>query len=312
MKLYNNNPGNLFTAVAAITANFAGVQLDEVVLGPEEAKGKEYKTKVLTGKFPALETEQGVLFESAAIARYIARKNTGAGLLGSNEHEASQVDQWIDFVNTALAPHNMIVYRATFGWVPVEAEVYNEALKTIKENLRVLNTHLQGKEYLVGGNVTVADIVVGIHLTIPFQIALDPGFRKAMPNVTAFFEKFVKYPQVIKRLGNVKACQKTIKPQLPPKEEKKAAAPKKEEKKDDAPAVMKETNPLDVLPPSKFDLYNFKTLFVNSPDRRGEGMKFFFENYDTEGYSIYFLHYDKYEGEGTVIYQFANLLNGFL
>jgi len=41
-------------------------------------------------------------------------------------------------------------------------------------------------------------------------------------------------------------------------------------------------------------------------------MKFFFENYDKEGYSIYFIHYNKYEGEGQVIYQTANLLNGFL
>lgn len=41
-------------------------------------------------------------------------------------------------------------------------------------------------------------------------------------------------------------------------------------------------------------------------------MPFFFENYDSEGYSIYHLHYEKYEGEGKVQYQFSNLLNGFL
>lgn len=69
---------------------------------------------------------------------------------------------------------------------------------------------------------------------------------------------------------------------------------------------------MDVLPPTSFDLYNFKTFFVNEPDRRGNGMKFFFENYDRAGYSIYFLHYEKYEGEGQVQYQFSNLLNGFL
>lgn len=212
-----------------------------------------------------------------------------------------------------MIPHLFVVYRATFGWSPVEAEAYNEALKTVKENLRVLNTHLQGKDYLVGGSITVADILVAVHLVLPMQLALDPGFRKAMPNVTSFFEKFIKLPQVVKRLGNVKLCQKTIKPQLPPKEEKKAAAPaKKEAATTDAAPTKKEENPLDVLPPSPFDLYNFKTLFVNSPDRRGEGMKFFFDNYDPEGYTIYFIHYDKYEGEGQVTYQTANLLNGFL
>ena len=66
--------------------------------------------------------------------------------------------------------------------------------------------------------------------------------------------------------------------------------------------MKKETNPLDELPPSSFNLFDFKTFFVNHPDKRGEGMKFFFDNYDPEGYSIYFLHYEKYEGEGQVLY----------
>jgi elongation factor 1-gamma len=67
-----------------------------------------------------------------------------------------------------------------------------------------------------------------------------------------------------------------------------------------------------VLPPTTFDLFAFKTFFVNHADKRGEGMKFFFENYDKEGYSIYFVHYDKYEGECQVLYQTANMLGGFL
>lgn len=289
----------------------AGTNVEVVTLGQEEAKGKDYKSKVLTGKFPALETEEGVIFESAAIARYIARK-AGSGLNGANEFEAGQIDQFIDFTNTSLFPHAMNIYRATFGWAPVDAEVYNDAVKLYKENLRTLNTHLQGKDFLVGSNLTVADVVVALHLVIPMQVALDPGFRKAMPNVTAWFEKFIKLPQVVKRIGAIKLAQKTIKPILAAKDEKKAA-PKQEAKKEDTPApAKKEENPLDVLPPSPFDLFNFKTFFVNVPDRRGEGMKHFFENYDKEGYSIYHLHYDKYEGEGQVQYQFSNLLNGFL
>jgi len=63
------------------------------------------------------------------------------------------------------------------------------------------------------------------------------------------------------------------------KEEVKAAAPVKKEAahdEDEAPK-KKEENPLDVLPPTPFNLYDFKTFFVNCPDKRGEGMKTFFE-----------------------------------
>jgi len=41
-------------------------------------------------------------------------------------------------------------------------------------------------------------------------------------------------------------------------------------------------------------------------------MNHFFANYDKAGYSIYYAKYEKYEGEGVVLYQTSNLMNGFL
>jgi elongation factor 1-gamma len=186
----------------------------------------------------------------------------------------------------------------------------------LKSNIRLINSALQGKEYLVGNKITVADLVIVVALILPFQVTLDPGFRKSVENVSKYFERVTALPQFVKRFGKIRACQKSIKPVLAAKEEKKAApvakaAAKKEEGEESA-AEKKLSNPLDELPPTTFDLYSFKTFFVNNPDRRGDGMKFFFENYDKQGYSIYFLHYNKYEGEGIVLYQTANLLNGFL
>ena len=60
------------------------------------------------------------------------------------------------------------ILRATLGWAVVEAEVYNAAVKDIKEGIKVLNAHLQGKAHLVGGKTTVADVVVAVTLLIPY------------------------------------------------------------------------------------------------------------------------------------------------
>jgi len=154
---------------------------------------------------------------------------------------------------------------------------------------------LQGKEWLVGGHLTVADVVCAMPLVVLFQTCLDAGYRKAMPNVTAWMTRFVALPEVVSRLGHIKFCAKALKPVL--EEKKKEEAPKPQP----VAAVKKEKTEDDKDPrdePSKFDLYNFKTLFVNSPDRRGEGMKAFFEQYVKEDYCVYFVHYEKYEGEG--------------
>ena len=320
MKIYNWRVGNLWVDLAVITANLAKVPIEEVFVTPEDLKSKEWKARSLTGKTPMLETQDGNLVESAAIARYLASQGEGH-LGGASAWETAQVNQWIDFSHTNLQTHMYTILRGVFAWAePVDGELYNNAVKEVKEIAKTINAHLQGKAHLVGGHWTVADVAIAMQLIPLYQTVLDAGFRKAMPNVAAWLEAFTKLPEVVARIGNVKFAAKPIKPILAEKkkEEVKAAAPKKVEK----PAVDSDgeehtkpaaKNPLDLLPPSKFVLPEFKTYFVNLGDKKEtDGMTHFFEKYDPEGYTIYFTHYDKYEGEGVVLYQTSNLMNGFL
>ena len=75
--------------------------------------------------------------------------------------------------------------------------------------------------------------------------------------------------------------------------------------------MKKEANPLDQLPPSTFDLFSFKTLFVNAPNKH-EAVKFLFDNFDKNGYSMWVIKYQKAEGEGKVLFMTNNLKNSFL
>ena len=149
-----------------------------------------------------------------------------------------------------------------------------------------------------------------------FQTVLDQGFQKGMPNLAAWFMRVSRLPPFVRGFGYVKPCAKPIKPPKLPVKEK----PKVEKKKPEAQAAKpkpaetpkKEGNPLDLLPPSPFDLFNFKTYYVNVPDKAGEGFDEFMKQVDLEGYAFWFLHYEKVGNEGTIEYQFANLLEGFL
>jgi elongation factor 1-gamma len=321
MKIYNWRVGNLWVDLSFITANFAKVKLEEVFVTAEDLKTKEWKAKSLTGKTPMLETPEGNLVESAAIARYLASIGEGQ-LAGANPFETAQVNQWIDYSHTTLQSQMYTIVRAIFGYgEPADPEVFNNAVKEAKEIVKTVNVHLQGKKFLVGERITVADIAIAIQFIPLFQTTLDGGFRKAMPNVTAWLEGLVKLPEFTSRIGNVKFAQKALKPILAEKKEEVKAAPVKAAAKptpkddDDEEAEKKPSgkNPLDLLPPSKFVLPDFKTFFVNLGDKKAtDGMKHFFENYDPEGYSLWFTHYDKYDGEGVLLYQTSNLMNGFL
>jgi len=91
-----------------------------------------------------------------------------------------------------------------------------------------------------------------------------------------------------------------------------AKKPKDDEEDDDAPKEdKKEKNPLDALPPSTFNLFDFKTLFVNATSKQ-EALDFFWKNFDASGYSLWFIVYEKAEGEGKVLFLTSNLMNGFI
>ena len=161
MKIYNNRVGNLFCDLPVITANFAKVKLDEIMV--EDVNSKEYKAKVFSGKCPALETPEGILIESAAIARYIAEVGEGK-LHGGNAWEKASVNMWIDFLKTSIYPHYVVVYMAVFGLGNIDAEKFNNAVKEIKDHIKTLNIHLQGKSHLVANRITVADIAIAMNL----------------------------------------------------------------------------------------------------------------------------------------------------
>jgi len=77
----------------------------------------------------------------------------------------------------------------------------------------MINTTLGGnKQWLACDRMTLADLCLFAPLAIGFATVLDAGFRKAMPHMTAWFEKMGKLPLVAKTCGFVRFCDKAVKP----------------------------------------------------------------------------------------------------
>lgn len=243
-----------------------------------------------TGKFPLLQTAEGTIHESTAIAKYFCTL-AGGKFLGNGPVERAQVDQWIAFSNTSVFPNFMTVNTAVFGWGEIMKADFDEAVKALKAHVKTLNTHLEGKKFLVGDSLTIADVTIANMFLYPFQTVLDAGFRKAMKNVVAWSDSIYQLDSFVKITGKVQLAAKALKPTL--KEEKKvvkkvaqvAAAPKKVEEKVKAN--------IDLLPPTNFNIYDFKTLYVNHADKAGAAVDTWYEMLDWEGWAFWHLHYDK-------------------
>lgn len=115
--------------------------------------------------------------------------------------------------------------------------------------------------------------------------------------------------------GNIQMCAKALKPVLKeePKPEKKKAAPAPAAAKPAAKPEKKKDN-VESLGPTDFVLYDFKTFFVNHPDKKGAAVDEWYKmnDWSENGWSFWHFHYDIYEGEGDKLHICNNLMAGFL
>ena len=73
-----------------------------------------------------------------------------------------------DCCDWKLAKHKKTALHV-FGTI-WNTEDFNAGVKGIKEQVKILNTHLEGRQWLVGNNVTLADVSNFVSLIAPFAL----------------------------------------------------------------------------------------------------------------------------------------------
>ena len=92
---------------------------------------------------------------------------------------------------------------------------WNEAFKDLKNYGKIINIELvKGNGWLVGGQLTFANIIVAISLVLQFHTVLNTGFRKAMKATNDWAEKVYLIPEVKKVFGSIILCSMLFKPIL--------------------------------------------------------------------------------------------------
>jgi len=326
LKLYSypNNPRAWKAQIAAEYSNGAvKIETPPFQIGTDN-KGKDFLAKFPVGKVPALETPEGTIFESNAIARHVARlavaANPHAKLFGSSQLENAHVDQWIDFASSEIELPTAAWLFPILQIVPFHKEATEKAKGDIKKAMTILNTHLNTRTFLVGERISLADISVAMTLYRLYQLVMDPGFRKPFGNVTRWYLTVVNQSEVRKVVGEVTLSEKMqVAVETAP-----APAKAEEKKKEEKPAggdhgegeeggekKKKGPNPLDLLPESKLVMDEWKRTYSNTKKIKEEAMPWFWEHLDQEGYSLWYCDY-KYNSELDVLFRVSNLVSGFV
>ncbi len=201
MKLYQHPFSSACFKVLALV-NELGLPCELVTVEMQNGahKAPEYLAMNPNGKVPTLDDDGLYIWESNAIACYLAAKKPEAGLLPTDARGMAQVQQWLQWQATTFGPSATEVmmetfYTKMFGREKDEAK-YAAGLEKVKRDLGVMEKALAGKEYLCGA-LTVADFCRSSSLLLRTVMGVD---LEAFPNVKAWMGRMEARESVRKSL----------------------------------------------------------------------------------------------------------------
>lgn len=305
-------PAGSFRAFKAlIAAEYNGVNVTVA-----EFDASVVKSLSPTGKAPVLQTPNGVIFESNAIARFLAKIRRDTGLTGNGLYEEAAIDSWVDFAANELELPASVWFYPALGYMPFQKAAYEKAKTDLAAGLETLNSTLLTKTYLVGDQITLADIAVASALIYPMKLVCDKAYLKPFGNVVRWFNTCVNQPEFKKVVGEVVLCKKevTAPGQEPAKAAKKeSGGKKKKDKKEAAPApAKKKEHPYKIMDkesPSKFSMDAWKKTYSNARTYDA-AMEAFWSTFDMDGWSLWYQNYN-YNDENKRIFMTSNAVGGF-
>jgi glutathione S-transferase len=154
-----------------------------------------------TGKFPALEDDGLVLSESGAILEYLIEKY-GKGRLAPpvGSRDRGPYLQWVHFAEATAFPPIGDIARHTMFLPEADRipQVAADGRERAKNALGVLERALAGGQYLVGADLSGADVMMGYFLMAARMLGLVGA---DYPNIAAYWERLAARPGFQKALS---------------------------------------------------------------------------------------------------------------
>jgi len=155
-----------FPSLAPIfTAEAMGLNYKKEIVDfrSKQQKTPEYLAINSFGRVPALQDGDFSMGESAAIMRYMARKEN-SHFYPEGLHVQSDIDKWMDFVNhhirgAAARVHFNRVVAPRIGDEVDEASI-KAGLKFLDNDLPIIENRLSESPFLCGDKMTLADIAL--------------------------------------------------------------------------------------------------------------------------------------------------------
>ncbi|WP_321927349.1 glutathione S-transferase family protein [Paraburkholderia guartelaensis] len=202
MKLYGFAGTRSQRALWGLKEVDADFEFISVNLLEGEHKRPEYLRINPAGKVPVLIDGDRVIPESAAIVLYLADKYPEKALLPTNLDERAQAYRWTLFAVTELEQPLWRITRHSFLYPPEKRSPADIELarEDFKNMAAVLEKHLEGREFIVGNKLSVADCVTVYLMDWANEVHLLEGF----PRLQAYLERLYARPEAPQRIAEAR------------------------------------------------------------------------------------------------------------
>ncbi|MEX0424169.1 glutathione S-transferase family protein [Providencia rettgeri] len=154
---------------------------------------------------PVLVHEQGSLWESNTICRYLAARAQRVDLLPNEPLARAEVEKWMDWQVSELNP----AWRAAFmalvrqdsfflqqtGIVEKSIHLWNEKMQLVESVLSQNKTQKNHQDFICGNHFSLADIVITLSAQ---RWLLTPIKRPKTPLLLDYYKKMVNRPAALK------------------------------------------------------------------------------------------------------------------
>lgn len=198
MKLYEFAP----TRSIRVRWTLQELGVDFEAVNVNLAAGEHHRPDFLkmnpAGKVPVLVDGDLVLTESVAIVKYLAEKYRDRGLTPSNPLERAELDRWLLFTATELEQPLWRITRHTNLYPEKDRLPGDVALASgeFKAMAQIVERHMQGREFVVGDHVSVADFVLAYTLDWGNEV----GLLGECPTLRAYMERMYERERAAPRI----------------------------------------------------------------------------------------------------------------
>ena len=194
MKLYDSIGPNPHVVRMFIAELGLEIEKEEVDLMGGENRQAEHLSRNPSGQMPTLELDDGsFLAEITVICEYLDEINGNSDLIGKTPQERAETKMWVRRIDLQIIEPLTNGFRSAEGYEFFKERLHlipqaADDLKAIaQERLVWLDQQLEGKEFICGDRLTLADIM--LYCFLNFGATVGQPIDEGNKNISALYAK---------------------------------------------------------------------------------------------------------------------------